>query len=68
VFIEDVLGLTDDTQANDDLNPLMSFILKIRKEAKESKDYATSDKIRIGLNEIGYQLKDGKEETSWSKI
>ncbi len=68
IFVEDVLGLSDDTQANDDLSPLMSFILKIRKEAKENKDYATSDKIRIGLNEIGYQLKDGKDETSWSKI
>jgi cysteinyl-tRNA synthetase len=67
VFIEDVLGLSDDTKSNDDLSPLMNFILKIRKEAKENKDYATSDKIRIGLNEIGYQLKDGKEETSWSK-
>lgn len=66
-FIEDVLGLSDDTQAKNDLIPLMDFILKIRKEAKENKDYATSDKIRIGLNEIGYQLKDGKEKTSWSK-
>jgi cysteinyl-tRNA synthetase len=67
IFIGDVLGLSDDIQAKDDLSPLMNFILKIRKEAKENKDYATSDKIRIGLNEIGYQLKDGKEETSWSK-
>ncbi|TKC01036.1 cysteine--tRNA ligase [Pedobacter cryophilus] len=68
VFIEDVLGLSDDSQANDDLNPLMDFILKIRTSAKENKDYATSDRIRIGLNEIGYQIKDGKEGTSWSKI
>ncbi|MDA9555004.1 cysteine--tRNA ligase [Pelobium sp.] len=67
VFVGDVLGLKDDTQANDDVSPLMDFILKIRSTAKENKDYATSDRIRIGLNEIGYQLKDGKEGTSWSK-
>jgi cysteinyl-tRNA synthetase len=67
-YVLDVLGLKDDLQATDDLAPVMDFILRIRKEAKENKDYLTSDKIRIGLNEIGFQLKDGKEETSWSKI
>ena len=67
-YIEDVLGLKDDLQATNDLAPVMDFILRIRKEAKENKDYLTSDKIRIGLNEIGFQLKDGKEETSWTKI
>lgn len=67
-YVEHVLGLKDDLQATDDLAPVMDFILRIRKEAKENKDYLTSDKIRIGLNEIGFQLKDGKEETSWTKI
>ena len=67
-YIEDVLGLKDDLQATNDLAPVMDFILRIRKEAKENKDYLTADKIRIGLNEIGFQLKDGKEETSWTKI
>jgi len=67
-YLEDVLGLKDDLKATDDLAPVMDFILRIRKEAKENKDYLTSDKIRIGLNEIGFQLKDGKEETSWTKV
>lgn len=67
-FMVDVLGIEDDFQAADDLNPLMNFILKLRNEAKENKDYATSDKIRIGLTEIGFQIKDGKEGSSWSKI
>lgn len=67
VFIHQVLGLSDDTVANNDLAPVMEFILKIRTEAKENKDYATSDKIRIGLNEIGYIVKDGKDGSTWSK-
>ncbi len=66
-FIEDVLGLKNDIQATDDLQPVMDFILNIRTEAKANKDYATSDKIRIGLNEIGFDVKDGKEGSTWSK-
>lgn len=66
-FIEDVLGLKNDIQATDDLEPVMDFILNIRTEAKANKDYATSDKIRIGLNEIGFEVKDGKEGSTWSK-
>lgn len=67
-FVYEILGLYDDSQAADEIAPVMDFILKIRNEAKQNKDYATSDKIRIGLNEIGYQVKDGKEGSSWSKI
>ncbi|HET8829721.1 MAG TPA: cysteine--tRNA ligase [Pelobium sp.] len=66
-FIEDVLGLKNDIQATDDLEPVMDFILNIRTEAKANKDYLTSDKIRIGLNEIGFDVKDGKEGSTWSK-
>ncbi|OAQ38851.1 cysteine--tRNA ligase [Pedobacter psychrophilus] len=67
VFVLNVLGVKNDLQATDDLAPVMDFILKIRTEAKANKDYATSDKIRIGLNEIGFQVKDGKEGSSWVK-
>ncbi|MBC7655194.1 MAG: cysteine--tRNA ligase [Oligoflexus sp.] len=66
-FVLNVLGLKNDLQATDDLLPVMDFILKIRTEAKANKDYATSDKIRIGLNEIGFQVKDGKDGSSWAK-
>lgn len=66
-FVENVLGLKNDIQATDDLAPVMDFILKIRAEAKQNKDYATSDKIRIGLTEIGFDVKDGKDGSTWSK-
>jgi cysteinyl-tRNA synthetase len=45
----------------------MDFIIKLRQEAKASKDYATSDLIRNSLQEMGFQLKDSKEGTVWSK-
>lgn len=68
-FVYNILGLTDDsTNTNDDLSKLMEFIIKLRNDAKAAKDYATSDLIRNGLQEIGIQLKDNKEETLWNKL
>jgi len=67
-FVYDILGLKEDsTENNGDLEKLMSFLIKLRHEAKAAKDYATSDLIRNGLQEIGFQLKDSKEGTIWSK-
>ena len=66
-FIIDVLGLKDEKAANDELPKVMDFIINLRSEAKINRDYATSDKIRIGLQEIGFQLKDSKEGTTWNK-
>ncbi|WP_026896942.1 cysteine--tRNA ligase [Daejeonella oryzae] len=67
-FVFDILGLQQEIPQSNDINKLMEFVIKLRNEAKAAKDYATSDKIRISLNEMGIQLKDNKEETSWSKI
>ena len=68
VFIEDVLGLKNEQAANDDLPKILDLIVTLRNEAKTNKDYATSDKIRNGLQTIGFQLNDSKEGTNWSKI
>ncbi|MEH6304889.1 cysteine--tRNA ligase [Olivibacter sp. CPCC 100613] len=67
-FVFNILGLKDDQHENNgDLEKLMDFIIKLRQEAKASKDYATSDLIRNSLQEMGFQLKDSKEGTIWSK-
>ncbi len=67
-FVFDVFGLKDEESSNVGLNSVLEMVIALRKEAKENKDYATSDKIRIGLQEMGIQLKDSKEGTTWSKI
>lgn len=68
-FVEDVLGLKDDSiQADDSMDSLMDIIIDIRNEAKQNKDFTTSDRIREKLNSIGIQLKDSKEGTIWNKI
>jgi len=68
-FVYQILGLKDDSVegSNEDIDKIMQVIIKLRQEAKQAKDYATSDAIRIGLQEIGIQLKDSKEGTVWSK-
>jgi cysteinyl-tRNA synthetase len=66
-FVLDVLGLKDEQAANDDLPNVLNLIVDLRSEAKNNKDYAMSDKIRDGLSKIGFQLKDNKDGTLWSK-
>lgn len=66
-FVLDVLGLKDEQAANDDLPNVLNLIVELRSEAKINKDYAISDKIRDGLAKIGFQLKDSKDGTHWSK-
>ncbi|UOB16542.1 cysteine--tRNA ligase [Abyssalbus ytuae] len=68
-FIFDVLGLVDAaTEENDSdkLSSTIELLIKLRAEARANKDFATSDKIRDELAEIGIQLKDGKEGTTFS--
>lgn len=66
-FVFDIFGLKDEESSNLALNEVLDMVIALRKEAKENKDYATSDQIRIGLQNIGIQLKDSKDGTTWSK-
>jgi cysteinyl-tRNA synthetase len=71
-FLFDVLGLADSAEesANNDsgqkLTGTVELLIKLRAEARANKDFETSDKIRDQLQELGIQLKDGKEGTSFS--
>lgn len=67
-FVFDVFGLKDEDSSNGELNAVLDMVIDIRKSAKENKDYATSDRIRVGLEQMGIQLKDSKDGTNWSKI
>ena len=49
------------------LDEVMAVLLKLRKEARANKDFATSDKIRDLLMERGIEVKDTKEGATWSK-
>ena len=66
-WIEDILGLQNVTGAdNEKLEGVMQLLLDIRKEARNRKDFATSDKIRNQLSQLGIALKDEKSgDMSW---
>lgn len=69
VFIEDVLGLHEEKQSDDDqFDNVMQFLIELRQQARENKNFATSDKIRDGLIKMGIQLLDGPKGTTWEKI
>lgn len=66
-FVFDVLGLKEENAVNTDkIDGLMNMILDVRTEAKAKKDFATSDLIRDKLKEIGFEIKDGKEGTTYT--
>lgn len=68
VYVEDILGLRAESTGGDDkLKGVIEVLIALRKEARARKDWATSDKIRNQLAEIGIQLKDEKNgHISWS--
>ena len=69
-FIFDVLGLLDiASEGNSETNKLsgtIDLLIELRNKARAEKDFGTSDRIRDELQEIGIQLKDGKDGTTYS--
>lgn len=66
-FIFDVLGLTNNADSNNDhiIEELMTVLIGLRNEARAQKNFGLSDQIRDRLQQIGIQLKDGKDGTSF---
>ena len=66
-YLENIFGLKSVAEGNTGkMSGVMELLIDIRKEAKNKKDFATSDKIRNQLKEIGIMLKDEKGgEMSW---
>ena len=65
-FVNHILGLLPEEVGQRDLiDKLVQTIITLRRQAREAKDYKTSDLIRDELSKIGISLKDSKEGTSW---
>lgn len=71
-FTFDVLGLKDDLAGDDStsdkLEGLVNMLIGMRNEARANKDYALSDQIRDQLKELGIEIKDSKEGTTFSIV
>jgi cysteinyl-tRNA synthetase len=61
-YLEGIFGLKEETGAGDHrINGVMELLIEMRKEARNRRDYATSDKIRNQLQQLGISLKDEKD-------
>ncbi len=67
-IVLDVLGLIDEQKetGTNRIEPLIQILIEMRNEAKAEKDYKKSDEIRNKLLQAGFELKDGKEGTTYS--
>jgi cysteinyl-tRNA synthetase len=65
-----VLGLSatspNSGAAHDALSVLMERLIAERNEARETKDWATADRIRDDLDAAGITVEDGTDTTRWS--
>ena len=66
-FVTDILGLisTKDNTSNDLTNEVMDLVLKLRDNAKSSKDFTTADLIREELNKLNIQVNDSRDGSNW---
>ena len=68
-FTFNILGLKNDAKeavGTDKLAGAVDLLIKLRQEARANKDFALSDKIRDELAEVGIQLNDGKDGTTFT--
>ena len=66
-FIFEIFGLFEDSSSESDgkMDGVMQLLIDIRQQARQNKDWATSDQIRDALIALNIQLKDSKEGTDW---
>ena len=69
-----VLGIYNAEAQNDDAyndqqrDQIINLLLEIRQDARNRKDWETSDKIRDRLKELNIEIKDTREGATWKII
>ena len=68
-FLFSILGICNDSVCSSNgfeaFGKAVDMLLEIRQQAKENKDWATSDKIRDELAKAGFEIKDSKNGAEW---
>ena len=68
LMIAKVLGIFEDKSYNkisDELNKEIEILIKERSIAKEKKNFDLADEIRTKLENLGVEIKDTPDGTSW---
>ncbi len=65
--IFNILGLIEETtdSSSDVLKNVVDLLLQMRLEAKQNKDFKTSDRLRNELNSFGIEIRDKKDGFEW---
>ena len=69
VFLFDIMGIKDELKDGNALYEsfakAIDMLLDMRLQAKQNKDWTTSDKIRDELTALGFEIKDTKDGFEW---
>lgn len=67
---QEILGLQAEKagRTDDRLPALVDLVLRLRQEARQRKDFASSDRIRDALLKLGIEIKDTKQGTEWRLV
>ena len=69
LFIFELMGLKNEAVEGgnnyETFGKAVDLLLSIRQQAKQNKDWATSDKIRNELQAMGFEIKDTKDGAEW---
>ena len=70
LFTFDLLGLksnkgTNNAEREKAYGKIVDMVLKMRQQAKEAKDWTTSDEIRNALANAGFEVNDTKDGVTW---
>jgi cysteinyl-tRNA synthetase len=61
-----VLGVLEtETVTQDRVSELVKFVLELRNELRNKRDYQLADRIRDRMAKLGFLLEDSAEETRW---
>ena len=70
LFAFDLLGLQSSTEGTSAareqaFGKVVDLLLQQRQQAKANRDWATADRIRNALTDLGFEIKDTKEGATW---
>ena len=64
-----VLGIVPDNLEEREGGPtvagLVEFLLELRRQAREAREWGRADAIRSRLTELGILIEDGPDDTTW---
>jgi cysteinyl-tRNA synthetase len=65
IYMMDEHDAADSTEI---LNPLLELLLEIRQDARNQKDWDTSDKIRDRLKQLNIEIQDTRDGSTWKLV